>query len=48
MTIGQLFIMLAGFSAGVIAAFIIAMHTIDEARADARYWRNEAIKAGRK
>lgn len=48
MTIGQLFIMLVGFAGGLIAAFILAMHTIDEARADARYWRNEAIKAGRK
>lgn len=48
MTIGQLLIMAIGFAGGLIAAFILAIHSIDEARADAKYWRNEAIKAGRK
>jgi len=48
MTIGQLFIMLVGFAGGLICAFILAMHQLDEAREDARFWRNEALKGGRK
>jgi len=48
MTIGTFIVLLIGFTGGIIAAYILAMHTIDEAQREARFWRNEAIKAGRK
>lgn len=48
MTIGQLLIMMVGFAGGIVCAFILAIHSIDEARNDARYWRNEALKRGEK
>lgn len=48
MTIGTLIILLIGFAGGIICSFLLAIHSIDEAQEQARFWRNEALKADRK
>jgi len=48
MTIGQLLIMLIGFMGGVFAGYLLTVEHLDQYREEIKFWRNEALKGGRK
>lgn len=44
MTIGTLFIMLIGFSGGLLAGYLLVQQSIDDANDNARKWRQTALE----